>query len=96
MPSVYEKHVLPVSTQSKEGKEDGEVEALVYVDVQRVSDGICRKEYMARMNRGIKDAVEKGMPAGYVRDVLRRWVPEEDLDDGDVKDPFFKDIITAK
>ena len=42
------------------------------------------------MNRGIKDAVERGMPQTYVDQKLRNWVRNEDIPrDGDVKDPFF-------
>tara|TARA_R110002060_G_scaffold10583_2_gene15642 strand:- start:119 stop:259 length:141 start_codon:yes stop_codon:yes gene_type:complete len=42
------------------------------------------------MNRGIKDAVERGMPQDYVDRVLRKWVRDEDISrEGDVKDPSF-------
>lgn len=43
--------------------------------------------YVARMNRGIRDAVEKGMPESYVRDVLRKWVRDEEVPP-EVDDPF--------
>jgi gamma-glutamylcyclotransferase len=88
VPSVYEKHIITVSTQSVEGKASGEVKVLVYVDVTRVREGVCREEYVARMNRGIKDAVAKGMPMSYVKDVLRRFVPEEELKGEKIEDPF--------
>jgi hypothetical protein len=41
------------------------------------------------MNRGIRDAVEKGMPRSYVEGVLRKWVRDvEVVDGGEVEDPF--------
>lgn len=43
--------------------------------------------YVARMNRGIGDAVEKGMPESYVKDVLRKWVRDEEVPP-EVHDPF--------
>jgi gamma-glutamylcyclotransferase len=51
---------------------------LVYIDRVRVSEGAPRKEYVVRMNRGITDATKCGVPAGYVEDVLRKFVPEEE------------------
>jgi gamma-glutamylcyclotransferase len=54
-------------------KFDGEeklVKALVYVDVARPGKGVCKEEYVKRMNRGIRDAVSKGMPESYVEGVI--------------------------
>lgn len=65
------------------------VEALVYVDVARLGNGVCQEEYVARMNRGIKDAVEKGMPKAYVEGMMRKWVRDEEVnDDWEMVDPF--------
>lgn len=62
------------------------VSMLVYIDFQRTNgDGSKpREEYIHRMNMGIRDALEAGMPRDYVDGVLRRWIPEEEgEDDGD-------------
>lgn len=45
-------------------------------------------QYIRRMNRGIKDAVAKGMALEYVERVMRRWVTEESVDEAVVEDPF--------
>lgn len=75
------------STTSKDAK--GEVvKALVYVDEKRLGEGVCKEEYVARMNRGIRDAMGKGMERAYVERVLRRFVREEDVDVDGVEDPF--------
>lgn len=54
-----------------------QAEALVYVNRREEgrTEGSIREEYVCRMNAGIRDAVERGVPKGYVERVLRRWVP---------------------
>lgn len=89
-PNAYTKHLLDVEIISREGVKVGEkemVKALVYVDEKRLGTGVCKEEYVGRMNRGIRDAVEKGMPRSYVENVLRKWVRNEDVGD-EVGDPF--------
>ncbi|KAH8798873.1 hypothetical protein F5882DRAFT_394766 [Hyaloscypha sp. PMI_1271] len=89
VPRSYTKHVLDVElvVPGKEGKE--RVKALVYVDEVRTGTGVCKEEYVARMNRGIRDAVAKGMPRSYVEGVLRKWVRDVEVADGEeVGDPF--------
>ncbi|PON24828.1 hypothetical protein TGAM01_v206336 [Trichoderma gamsii] len=52
------------------------VKVLVYVDRKRVRDGKPKEEYVGRMERGIRDAVENwGMSEEYAQRVMRRfWV----------------------
>ena len=65
------------------------VNALVYVDEKRVNDGVCKEEYVARINRGIKDAVGKGMNEEWVEKYIRGFVPERAVEGEDmVRDPF--------
>jgi len=85
VPISYTKHDLDVKILT-EGKE-GTVKALVYVDEVRKGTGVCKEEYVGRMNRGITDAVERGMPMSYVERILRKWVREEEVG-GHVRDPF--------
>jgi len=67
---------------------------VVYVDLTRPEEGVCEEEYVARMNREIRDALGKGMPAEYVENVLRPRVPERGVpDDGKVNDPFWKNDV---
>jgi gamma-glutamylcyclotransferase len=91
VPNAYTKHDLDIEIVFPDkgtGEEEKEVvKALVYVDEKRKGTGVCKKEYVGRMNRGIRDAVEKGMPKSYVENVLRKWVREEDVGD-EVGDPF--------
>lgn len=50
--------------------------ALVYIDGLRVSEATPRKEYVARMNRGVDEAKrEWGLPQDYIDDVVRRFIP---------------------
>ncbi|PVH81725.1 hypothetical protein DL98DRAFT_457955 [Cadophora sp. DSE1049] len=103
VPDCYVKMMLGVEVLGRDDRGEGgdgdggvgeatgkEVEVLVYVDVARTGVGTCKEEYVARMNRGIKDAVDRGMPQSYVDQVLRKWVRDEDVPrDGEVEDPFF-------
>ena len=55
---------------------------LVYIDRNRVSPDTPRDEYVYRMNQGIADAMKLGVPEGYVRDVMRKYIPAEEEDEG--------------
>lgn len=93
VPHAYTKHLLPIHLlpgSGTAGKEAKTVQALVYVDEKRKGEGECREEYVARMNRGIRDAVLKGMSTAYVEKVLRKWVKDEPLPpDEEVHDPYW-------
>ncbi|KAK5167108.1 uncharacterized protein LTR77_007838 [Saxophila tyrrhenica] len=61
--------------------EKGEAKAmLVYVDRNNTTPHKPKKEYVYRMNMGLKDALKEGVPESYVRGVVRRFIPEEDGD----------------
>lgn len=57
------------------------VSALVYVDLEKTGDGVCKHEYGIRLNISIRDGVKMGMPEWYVKDVLRKGVPEAQFQD---------------
>ena len=53
-------------------------DVLVYIDRKRVVDDLPRREYIYRMNMGIKDAVdEAGVPFAYVHKIIRPFIPEQ-------------------
>lgn len=58
-------------------------EMLVYIDRKRTTPDEPRDEYVYRMNQGIRDAVARGVPKGYVKDVMREFIPEEREDEGE-------------
>ncbi|KAF8316334.1 hypothetical protein DL93DRAFT_2078052 [Clavulina sp. PMI_390] len=61
-----------------------EVDALVYVDVKRITEGKPREEYIYRMGMGIRDGIAKGIPKSYFDKFLRGFIPEkgnEELDE---------------
>ena len=71
------------------GVDGGIIEGLVYVDVERTNVGGIEEEYVYRMNQGIRDAVQMGMPEEYVERSLRPFIPVEDPPGaGGVEDPF--------
>ncbi|KAI1272312.1 hypothetical protein F5Y07DRAFT_304703 [Xylaria sp. FL0933] len=52
-----------------------EIELLVYVDTINVTPSAPKEEYIDRMNRGIKEASERGLFPMYVKSVIRRYIP---------------------
>ncbi|KAJ4334443.1 hypothetical protein N0V87_006877 [Didymella glomerata] len=59
-------------------------EMLVYIDRNRTTPDVPRDEYVYRMNQGIRDALERGMPEEYVQDVMRKFIHERDDDEGGI------------
>ncbi|KAG9203411.1 hypothetical protein G6514_002778 [Epicoccum nigrum] len=64
---------VDTGTQPRETRE-----MLVYVDRKRTTPDVPREEYVYRMNQGIRDALALGVPEEYVRDVMRKFIPEGD------------------
>lgn len=81
---AYEKQMLTLEVwKAVEGKH-GDVEqpgkeelALCYVSKRWVDEARPKEEYVHRMNMGISDALEKGMPVAYVEKYIRPFIPEE-------------------
>ncbi|KAL9595037.1 MAG: hypothetical protein Q9219_006687 [cf. Caloplaca sp. 3 TL-2023] len=68
---------ISVAGVGDDGLVTGKVEELlVYIDRVRTVDGIPRDEYVERINMGIVDAMDTGIPRGYIDDVLRRYIPD--------------------
>jgi hypothetical protein len=57
-------------------REGSKRDMLVYIDCERTEDDKPREEYIFRMNMGIKDGIEEGIPKEYVDRVLRLFIPE--------------------
>ncbi|PPQ91404.1 hypothetical protein CVT25_014292 [Psilocybe cyanescens] len=76
---TYQKQIIPVNfTGTSDSPAEGIVRSLIYVDVERKSDGSPRKEYIYRMNMGIADALKEGVPADYIDKYLRHFIPPAD------------------
>ncbi|KAK2462669.1 hypothetical protein APHAL10511_005285 [Amanita phalloides] len=54
---------------------NGHVTVLVYIDETNITNGISRPEYIGRVNNGIADALEDGVPDGYIKQYLRPFIP---------------------
>ena len=50
---------------------------LVYIDRNRTTNSEPKKEYIHRMNEGIRDALAMGVPKKYVQDIMRKFIPVE-------------------
>ncbi|KAG9026309.1 hypothetical protein FRB95_009006 [Tulasnella sp. JGI-2019a] len=68
-----------------------EREMLVYVNRETVEDAKPKNEYIYRMNLGIKDAVKLGVPKDYVKQVMRKFIPE--VEDETVKEVAEKQAL---
>ena len=77
VPQIYTKEMLVIDLQSGVSGEKSLVPSLVYVDGKRVEEGEPRKEYIHRMNMGISDAAERGLPRWYIDKYIRRFIPAE-------------------
>jgi cation transport regulator ChaC len=53
------------------------VPMLVYVDRIRTGKAKPKTEYVYRMNMGIRDALDLGVPKEYVGSVMRKFIPKE-------------------
>ena len=85
VPYAYTKELLkvdywPASNSSKPNTTAPAAEEtmLVYIDRKRTKPDTPKKEYIYRMNMGIKDAEAEGMPREYVEKVVRKFISEED------------------
>lgn len=80
VPHSYEKKIIPLELITGSG--DGETEkrtinALVYIDGARISRDLPKMEYIKRINTGIKDALQRGIPQSYVDKYIRPSIPSE-------------------
>nr|POE87790.1 hypothetical protein CFP56_11019 [Quercus suber] len=60
------------------GRKGEKMDMLVYINRKLDEPSKPKKEYIHRMNMGIKDAVHEGVPQKYVDQVLRKYIPQED------------------
>jgi hypothetical protein len=103
VPISYEKLELEIEIERKTsgtGTSKKRIKALVYVDVKRTEPGPPRHEYVARMNRGIREATrEWRLPQWYVDQVMREYIPaseEEDVDERPQFNPVSSDTAVAR
>ena len=55
----------------------GAVDVLVYIDRQRTVEDTPKQEYVHRMNMGVRDALENGIPKKYIDQAIRKSIPEQ-------------------
>ena len=89
VPDIYAKEIMQATLWAADvsGKADPEAspgreeQMLVYIDHERTQPSTPKEEYIYRMNRGIEDALKAGIPARYVQDVMRRYIPVDQTHD---------------
>ncbi|KAG6860592.1 hypothetical protein C0995_009482 [Termitomyces sp. Mi166 len=76
VPQNYLKYTLPVKVLK--GNDQGTlIDALVYVDVERLEEGVPRHEYIARINHAFRDGKNEGIPQEYIDKYIRKFIPEK-------------------
>ncbi|KIX96739.1 uncharacterized protein Z520_07458 [Fonsecaea multimorphosa CBS 102226] len=87
VPWLYEKMTLAVtrllndvdkSSDWAAAGGDIQVQATVYVDVQRTTVGNIEREYVIWVKKAIEDGHAAGMPAGYAEKYLRPFLPTDE------------------
>jgi gamma-glutamylcyclotransferase len=104
VPYAYEKRVIEVEFWKKGSipvpgelpPSEEVVEMLVYIDFQRNSGegNKPQDEYVHRMNEGIRDALKEGVPARYIDEVVRAYIPVEDEADERAKALALKQAVS--
>lgn len=74
----YQRLTIPVELINKQDQSKNTVDSLVYVDIERKSESLPKKEYIHRMNMGIADALQEGIPSDYIDKYLRPFIPSPD------------------
>jgi gamma-glutamylcyclotransferase len=75
----YQRQTIPIELINKEDLQSkNTVDSLVYVDVERKSESLPKKEYVYRMNMAIADALQEGVPSDYIDKYLRPFIPSSD------------------
>ena len=83
VPWLYEKKTVKVTRllSDEEEKEYGgqvpEVEAMTYVDVQRLTEGKIEREYIVWIKKAIEEGTKCGMPASYAEKYIKRFLPTD-------------------
>lgn len=84
VPYAYTKEMIPMDFWSLKPGEKMDLaqgsqkeQLLVYIDRERVKDDRPKAEYVHRINMGVRDAVQIGMPQTYLDDVIRKFIPAE-------------------
>lgn len=76
VPRAYQKFQIELQwvRDSQGNKINDTVRTLVYLDPLRVEEHVPRKEYVGRLEKGIRDAVDNwGLDERYADRVMRRY-----------------------
>lgn len=87
VPDAYTKETMKVQLWVSEvgksvdvaagGTKAAAADLLVYIDRKRTVEHAPKQEYIYRMNMGIKDALQKGVPQDYVDQDIRRFITQQ-------------------
>ncbi|WPG98805.1 Hypothetical protein R9X50_00160100 [Acrodontium crateriforme] len=85
VPVAYTKEMLEVEFWAVRDQDPPDVKGrsemrsvLVYINRILVEADKPKTEYVFRMNMGIRDALAQGVPRGYVEQVMRNFIPEDE------------------
>lgn len=107
VPHAYVKEIISVEFIPRRGTDSDNpqinihrprrIDALVYVDFQRVTESKPKEEYIYRINKGIADGEKEGIPSDYFEKYFRPFIPARDIDQApDILDPFATELFQTE
>lgn len=86
IPWAYSKEDMDVEavsiTEDGRGTRREVVRALVYIDRERVQESYPWPKFVVKMNKGIQEAVERGLPRTWVDKVVRPYMVDPSTENG--------------
>jgi gamma-glutamylcyclotransferase len=86
-PFIYDKRITPIDLKlpattssdndSNETATKRTMDVMVYIDFANTTRDVPRTEYIHRINMGLKDSLQRGIPQSYIDRYIRPFIPAE-------------------
>jgi hypothetical protein len=84
-PLLYEKRVTPIKLKVTTSSDNDEnetatkrtMDVMAYIDFANTTRDVPRTEYIHRINMGLKDSLQRGIPQSYIDKYIRPFIPAE-------------------
>lgn len=87
VPYHYQKQHHEVVRLNADGLEtEQKVNALIYIDGERMDEGEIMPDYVVWIRKAMRDAKPFGLPDAYVEKVIQPWLPAGEQNEEEVGD----------